>query len=167
MYFDYVMSLSNPLDLNPQDDILDFSENNEEINNNLIFSNEQFSNYSKILDIDEQVNQNPFLELISAKEKPIEQNTTNFKVNIPIFYTTPEIVKILSLTENKNLKDKLNLVFNDNENNEDPKKEYNIENTNEYYKMMGEKRKREKYIFDYLYFDDEKLNEEKEKRIKK
>ena len=167
MYFDDVMSLSNPLDLNPQDDILDFSENNEEINNNLIFSNEQFSNYSKILDIDEQVNQNPFLELISAKEKSIEQNTTNFKVNIPIFYTTPEIVKILSLTENKNLKDKLNLVFNDHENNEAPKREYNIENTNEYYKMMGEKRKREKYIFDYLYFDDEKLNEENEKRTKK
>ena len=167
MYSDNLISFE-PLDMNLQDDISDFIENNKENKqsfseiNNLYFSNEQFSKSYDILDIDERIYQNQSLELLSAKEISIDQNKTNCKVNIPNFYTILEIVNILSLIKNDDLQDKLNLVFHNNE-----KNEYNIENTNEYYKMMGAKRKREIYKFEKEYFDDEKLNKENEKRTKK
>ena len=160
MYSDNLISFE-PLDMNLQDDISDFIENNKE-NNNLYFSNEQFSKSYDILDIDERIYQNQSLELLSAKEISIDQNKANCKVNIPNFYTILEIVNILSLIKNDDLQDKLNLVFHNNE-----KNEYNIENTNEYYKMMGVKRKREIYKSEEEYFVDEKLNEENEKRTKK
>ena len=167
MYSDNLISFE-PLDMNLQDDISDFIENNKENKqsfseiNNLYFSNEQFSKSYDILDIDERIYQNQSLELLSAKEISIDQNKTNCKVNIPNFYTILEIVNILSLIKNDDLQDKLNLVFHNNE-----KNEYNIENTNEYYKMMGVKRKRVIYKSEEEYFVDEKLNEENEKRVKK
>ena len=167
MYSDNLTSFE-PSDMNLQDDISDFIENNKENKqsfseiNNLYFSNEQFSKSYDILDIDERIYQNQSLELLSAKEISIDQNKTNCKVNIPNFYTILEIVNILSLIKNDDLQDKLNLVFHNNE-----KNEYNIENTNEYYKMMGVKRKRVIYKSEEEYFVDEKLNEENEKRVKK
>ena len=144
MYFDDFKTLFDPFDISPQDYIiLDCPENNKEINYNLNFPNEPFSKSYDILDIDEGAYQNQSLELLSAKEISIDQNKTNCKVNIPIFYTILEILNILNLIENKDLKDKLNLIFNSNEKNEEPNSTYNIENINEYYKMMGAKRKRE------------------------
>ena len=168
MYFDDFKTLFDPFDISPQDYIiLDCPENNKEMNYNLNFPNEPFSKSYDILDIDEGAYQNQSLELLSAKEISIDQNKTNCKVNIPIFYTILEILNILNLIENKDLKDKLNLIFNSKEKNEEPNSTYNIENINEYYKMMGAKRKREIYKFEKEYFDDEKLNKENEKRTKK